>query len=146
MNNRVDELTFIGGSIAILYGESLLTLIYYKNCSFINNYSSKKAGVFAILFGDVFESDSNHVNNQASLGSSVFIFGSCRYFIDNSTFFNGTSSYNGVLRITEAAIVNIINSRFFNNNATMGTCLSVEGFQISLKVLSILTNLKIIDK
>lgn len=133
-NNTVEKNTFVGGPVAILYGESLMTILIFLNCSFLDNHSSNKGGVFAILFGDVYVDSSIYRNNSAVAGGSVFLFGYCRFNLTNSYVLEGNSLVGGVLRITEATTVNLINNTFEGNSADQGTCISLEGFYVFLLV------------
>ena len=50
---------------------------------------------------------------------------------------NSKSQYGGAFRIGGAPNLKIINTIFFNNYAENGACLSVEAYNLTLKVYSI---------
>ena len=136
-NNCLDNNTFIGGAVFNLYGEISATVIFLKNCTYINNYSSKKGGVFAILYGSVFDTDSYYRNNTSSNGGVAFLFSNCVCNLTNIIFSQTQSQYGGVLSIMEASNVNIKNSIFIGNNGQNGGCIFGEGYNIELNVRNI---------
>ena len=133
-SNQISINPFEGGSVALLYGDPGLTKIYYFNCSFINNFSSKKGGVFSILFGEIQDTNSFYYNNTAQTGGSIFISGYCRCYITAGIFILGNADYGGVFRIADRPTVRISNTQFISNSANEGACFSVEGFHINFTV------------
>ena len=112
-----------------------ITKLNYLNCTFINNYSSKKGGVFSILFGDLADVNSYYYNNTALIGGSIYIDGYCGCNLTGGIFALGKADYGGVFRISDGATFFISNTLFNSNSASEGACFSLEGFQINLKVL-----------
>ena len=133
-NNTVEINTFIGGAIAIVYGDPTITILYFTNCIYINNYSSNKGGVFAILFGNIYDYNSYYCNNSSPIGGSVFISGYSDFNLTNATVVLGNAGYGGVLRIADATNVFLSNSQFISNTADEGACFSLEGFQMTFYV------------
>ena len=134
--NKVEINTFIGGAVLILYGDPYVTKLVYKNCSYISNYSSKKGGVFAILFGEVYDFDSYYNLNVANIGGVIFIFEYSVYNLYNGLIMQTQGNY-GAVRSAGAAIVNIVNTIFYSNYAEVGACLTLDGFAIELNVFFI---------
>ena len=133
-NNRIEINTFEGGSIALVYGDPGMTKIYYQNCTFRNNSSSKKGGVFSILYGEIYDTNSFYYNNTAPTGGLAYISGYCRYNLSGAFIGLNKAEYGGVLRISDGATVFISKTVFDSNNANEGTCFSIEGFLINFKV------------
>ena len=132
-NNILDINTF-GGAVANLYGELHITILFFKNCSFINNYSSKKGGVFAILYGDLYDSDSVYINNTSINGGTAFISYNNIYNLTNCSLKNSKSQFGGVLSIMASSIVKISHSFFIGNYAENGGCFFGDGFKVEMNV------------
>ena len=132
-NNVVDSNVFIGGAVMIEYG-IYYTLIYFHNCSYINNFSSQKGGVFAVVSGRMYDSNSSYINNTAFYGGTVFVHLACEYYVYNGLFLQNQGNYGGNFRLSDGCLINISNSVFTENKGVIGGCISAHGEHISLTV------------
>ena len=71
--NTLNQSVFVGGAGLFLYGTTYYTLIYVKECTFINNTSTLKGGAIQTMYGQVFAEDSVFIDNVALYGGAVSV-------------------------------------------------------------------------
>ena len=133
-NNTVEINTFLGGPVILLYGV-FSTQIFTKNCTYINNFSSKNGGVLNIEAGEMFDSDSIYINNTAISGGAINIFVYSSIEIKNGLFEINMARYGGAISASGVGRFIIENTMILNNHAKNGAGLSIEGFQKFVEVL-----------
>ena len=69
--NVLNQTVFVGGGAIFVYGYTVSTLIYVKDCIFLENYSSLKGGAIQSTYGQVFVWDSIFIDNFAQIGGAI---------------------------------------------------------------------------
>ena len=137
VNNKVEIKTFLGGSAILIYGVVLKTILFIKNCSFVNNYSLKYGGAIMVGSGMLYDYGSIYVNNTSlQSGAAVAVATFCSYQITNGIFLNNKGKYNGIIRIQSGAYAFFDNCRISENSMEIGSIVSIERFFIDLLVFS----------
>ena len=73
IGNTLNVSVFVGGAAIFLYGTTYYTLIYVKDCKFINNTSTLKGGAIQAMYGQVHAEDTEFIDNGALYGGAVSV-------------------------------------------------------------------------
>lgn len=90
IGNVLNQTPIVGGAALFVYGINVKTLIFIKNCTFIENFSSLKGGAIQVSFGQVYIKASIFIDNYAFIGGAlsvtIFSYGSLQNSIIKNKF------------------------------------------------------------
>jgi len=81
--NVLNQSVFVGGAAFFVYGFTESTLIYVKDCNFLENYSDLKGGAIQSTYGQVFVQDSIFIDNFAPIGGAISMSVYCPGSLEN---------------------------------------------------------------